>query len=169
MANNLGTWHVLTSMNKKEAAATLGVSVRTVERLAAEGRLTKRQRRVKTRPAIDFDESEIEALKGTIGKTDEVPVERTPLIDTIGFRLDPHYVRRLTSAGARDGLSPGEYARTLVIRSLEDETSEQRFASELRSLREALADTFYAFLTMKCGVAAEEADTFVKETILRGA
>ena len=42
----------------------------------------------------------------------------------IGFRLTPKDAKRLESLAARQGLSPGEMARAIVISSLDDTKSE---------------------------------------------
>src|SRR5437870_3835979 len=137
-------------MTKKEAAAFLDISVRTLERYVAKGLIKQGRDRAKTRPLTTYAPEDVEALKAIIEK----PISRAdgtaklPPSDTVGFRLDPLYVRRLTSEGSEHGLSAGEYARTLVIRSLED-TREAEFKDEVRSLREGLAQAFYALLVMK--------------------
>ena len=118
-----------------------------------------------------FDMAELKSLKAELNCSKPIEVyggtETEKPKDAVGFRLDPYYVELLREQGERHGMSPGEWARRLVIRSLED-TSVNQYRDELHALREALADTFHAFLTLKCGVSSDDATLFVKETILRG-
>lgn len=154
-------------MDRRKAAEYLGVSVRTLERLAADGRIAKGRVLRKTRPAIDFSEDDLKRLKEEL--TQEQPRHNAAdfkQTDTVAFRLDPLYVRRLTKLAEAEEMSPGEYARHLVVQSIE-KGSEDRFADEVRRLREGLADTFHAFLTSQCGTSEEKATEFVMNTILR--
>jgi hypothetical protein len=50
-------------LNKKDAAAYLGVSERAIERYSAKGKLTVRYLQGRTRPVADFDEGELSALR----------------------------------------------------------------------------------------------------------
>lgn len=158
-------------MEKQEAAQFLGVSVRTLERFCAAGRLTKGRARKKTRPVVTFDREQLETLKAELETVRPVEAMRQKAVekprDAIGFRLDPFYIQRLTEEGAKREMSAGEYARRLVIQSLEDTRVEQ-FRDEVHALREGMADIFYAFLTMQCNVSEAKALAFVKDTILKG-
>jgi predicted DNA-binding transcriptional regulator AlpA len=58
-------------MNKKEVAAYLGLSEKTVERYKASGKLSARLRRVvggdgKTRKVLDFEQPDVERLRGEL-------------------------------------------------------------------------------------------------------
>ncbi len=158
-------------MEKQQAAEFLGVSIRTLERFAAKGRLTKGRARKKTRPVVVFDQAQLEGLKAELEAERPADVMRRHSQekpkDAIGFRLDPFYVHKLTEEGAKQGMSAAEYARRLVIQALEDTRIDQ-FRDEVHALREGLADTFFAFLTMQCGVTEDKALQFVKDTILKG-
>lgn len=155
-------------MERKEASEFLGVSLRTLDRLAAEGRLRKGRGLKKTRPVVLFDRAELESLKAELGgdRAERKVFRRLNMDvkDSVGFRLDPHYIRRLSERAAALGLSPGEMARKLVIESLEDTRVEQ-FKEEVSMLREGLAHAFYALLVMKLGVAEGEAEEFVNANI----
>lgn len=157
-------------MDKREAAEFLGISVRTLERLAKSGRLSQGRAKKKTRPIVVFDKKELEKLKVelTKGKPPEVfrRLNTQKPKDAIGFRLDPFYVEVLSKKGKEVGLSPSEFARKLVVQALED-TRADMFKDEVRALREGLADTFYAFLTMHFNVSKKDAQKFVNDTILR--
>lgn len=157
-------------MDRREAAQFLGVSLRTLDRLSAKHHLTKGRVQMRTRPAVVFVRAEIEALKAAldIGRrtTKAYGCTEVLLTGTVAFRLDNHYMARLSQAGSEHAMSPGEYARHLTIRALED-TSIDEFSLQVKRLRESLADTFYAFLTMKFGVSEDEANRFIEKTILR--
>ncbi|HWD40386.1 MAG TPA: hypothetical protein VG944_16170 [Fimbriimonas sp.] len=146
------------------------MSLRTLDRMASEGRIKRGKALRKTRPIVVFSDEDLASLRAEIAADGQgTKVFRrlnTPPKDTVGFRLDPLYLDRLTKAGAREGLSPGEYARRLVTRGLEDTTNEQ-FAHQVKRLRESLADAFYALLTMKFGSSEAEAESFIKDTILK--
>ena len=153
-------------MEKKEAAEYLGVSTRTLERLATAGKLTKGRARKKTRPVVVYDKKELAALKKVLesSRPSEVfgrPNTLKPL-DAIGFRLDPFYVKKLTEIGKQSGMSPSEYARRLVIRSLEGQT-QSGTADELTALRKSLADMFYLVLVSKLDATEAEAKEIVKK------
>lgn len=112
-------------MNRQEAAHFLGVSVSTLDRLASKGQLSRGRARGKTRPRTDFDGGELERLKAHLEQAgrSKPPAEFSPLApptsNAVGFRLDPHYTQQLRSEGETQQLSPGEYARKLVIQGLE--------------------------------------------------
>jgi len=149
-------------MEKQEAAEYLGVSVRTLERLAASGRLTKGRAKGKTSPLVVFDKSELEKLKKELEEARPSEVFGRPNTpkptDAIGFRLDPYYVKQLEEAGQKHGLSPGEYARRLVIRGLEGQT----FEGDLKALNKNLSDMFYLVLVSGLHVSEAEADEIVR-------
>ncbi len=152
-------------MEKKEAAEFLGVSMRTLERLAASGRLTKGRARKKTRPVVVFDPHQLAELKKALSSkttAQELSPEsfQRPL-DGVGFRLDPYYLKRLGEEGERHGMSAGEYARRLVIQGLESDFAAM-FAQEVRGLRGNLAEVFYLILTGKMGASEEEGEQIVR-------
>ena len=66
-------------MNKKEAAAALGVSERTIERYVSEGKLHPTYRKGKTNKVADFSEEEIEFLRKE-GKVPPVGIEHKLLL-----------------------------------------------------------------------------------------
>lgn len=155
-------------MERKEAAEFLGISLRTLDRLGSEGRLKKGRALRKTRPVVVFDLDELKALKAELERQATAPksyrrAEDAPK-DTVAFRIDPHYLARLSTEGKAQGLSAGEYARRLVIRALEDTRTEE-FRDEVKRLRGALGHTFYTLLVMKFGVSEREAEEFVASTI----
>jgi len=149
-------------MEKREAAEFLGVSVRTLERIVASGKLKQGKALKKTRPVVVYDEGELAKLKEELQATRPAEVFRrlnTPKpADAIGFRLDPFYIKRLTEEGEKTGMSAGEYARRLVIRGLEGQGSDQDF----KTLRSNLADMFYIILVSKMGVSEADANEVIK-------
>ena len=154
----------LEDMEKAAAAEFLGVSTRTVERFASAGKLTKGRALRKTRPIVVFDREELEALKTELESTRPSEVFRrlnTPKAqNSIGFRLDASYVKLLASKGETLGMSPGEYARRLVIRGLEEDTAE-RVTAELKAFRKSLTDMFYLILVTKLDASESQAAEIV--------
>lgn len=63
-------------------------------------------------------------------------------------------------------MSPGEYARHLVIQGIEG-TAESRLADELKLLRRSLAETVHMFLVEKCHASPEDATDFIENSGLR--
>lgn len=157
-------------MDRKEAAQLLGVSVRTLDRLVAGGRLTKRRSLRKTRPIVTFSREEVEKLRAELQfdarTSSELKGSLAPPKDTVAFRIDPFYLSRLQSEGQLIGLSAGEYARRLVIQVLEDDRVDE-YRREVRLLREGLAATFFLLLTKKLGATPAEAQRLVAEAILK--
>ena len=149
-------------MDKRQAAEFLGVSVRTLERLVASGRLKQGKALKKTRPVVVYDDEELRGLKEELDAVRPAEVFRrlntSKPTDAIGFRLDPFYVKRLAEEGEKHGMSAGEYARRLVIRGLEGQGSDQDF----KTLRSNLADMFYIILVGKMGVSEAEASEVIK-------
>jgi hypothetical protein len=152
-------------MEKQEAATFLGVSVRTLERLSATGKLTKGRALKKTRPVVVYDQKELERLKKELESARPVEVFGRPNTpkptDAIGFRLDPFYIKRLIEEGEKHGFSAAEYARRLVIRGIEMPVKEGASA-DVAALRQALTDMFYLILVSKLGASEAEASEIVR-------
>ena len=153
-------------MERAEAAEFLGVSVSTLDRFASQERLTRGRAKRKTKPITVFDRAELERLKSELEAdrpTAVLPRQSAPkVLPAVGFRLDPYYVQRLKAEGEKQGMSPGEYARRLVIRSLE-ETPADRFAEQLKALQTSLAGMFYLILVEKFGASEDEANELVRQ------
>ena len=203
---------MMESIERVQAAEFLGVSVSTLDRLASQGRLTRGRARRKTRPVTVFEVAELTRLKAELeesGRAVRATLrEAHKSQDAVGFRLDPFYVERLRAEGAAVGMSAGEYARRLVVQSLETaahgpasegETGrsvanevralrpivteairaseeaakasalsiQREMAEDMGSLREALAQAFYALLVMKMDTPEDKAREFVNKTIRR--
>jgi len=146
-------------VNKEQAAEHLGVSVRTLERLAAAGKLTKGRTKGKTRPTVTFDKQEVERLKKDLQSMRPVEVFGRPNTPkpkgAIGFRLDPFYTRKLEEEGAKHGMGAADYARRLVVRGLE-------VGDELTALRKSLGSMFYLILVSKLGASEAEAEEIIR-------
>jgi hypothetical protein len=91
---------------------------------------------------------------------------------TISFRLPATLAERLSELGAVGGMSPGEYARSLIMRELSDthrvETS--RTLADMRGtldrLREDIATVATALLSKNGPVPTREAKEWVRRTLL---
>ena len=153
-------------MDKRQAANFLGVSTRTIERLVASGKLVQKRQKGKTRPVGVFAEADLKRVKNELDKARPEEVFGRPNTpkpqDAIGFRLDPFYVKKLTEIGKQSGMSPSEYARRLVIRSLEGQI-QSGTADELTALRKSLADMFFLVLVSKLDATEAEATEIVKK------
>lgn len=157
-------------MKKRDAAEYLGVSVRTLERFVSAGRLKAGRAPGKTRPVVTFQKEELEKLKAEIERHQTVqPFRRlnteSPQ-DSIGFRLDPQYIKELQKRGESEGLSASQVARSLVIRGLE-ETSASKLAEEIAALRQTIGEVFYLILTQRMGATKSEAASIVASVVKR--
>ncbi len=157
-------------MRKEEAAKYLGVSTRTIERLATEGRLRTRREKGKTKPIVVFDDEDLARVKKE--REEARPPEvfgrpnTTKPLDSIGFRLDALYVKMLEQQAKSKGISASAMARHLVIQGLEESRFE-RIRDEFLSMRDSLGDFYFALLVTKFGMTETAANEFVKETILK--
>lgn len=147
-------------MDKQQAASYLGVSVRTLERFSSQGRIIKGRALRNKRAVVVFDEGALCKLKDELteagrssGAGKGLPDKAS---DSVGFRLDPHYLETLAVEGKARGMSAGQYARSLVIQCLEQPAS-AKFAEELFSLKQALSEMFYLILVSKLGATESEA------------
>lgn len=89
----------------------------------------------------------------------------------ISFRLDDHYLAVLTKQASRFGMSPGEYARRLVLDALE-ETDHRRLEEgmgalerEVAQLRAELANSVMALLVGAGKVDKDEARDWVQANL----
>jgi hypothetical protein len=57
----------------------------------------------------------------------------------VSFRLDEQYLERLKKEAARYGISAGDYARRIVLDTLED-TERHKTQDELRELKRQIAE-----------------------------
>lgn len=87
----------------------------------------------------------------------------------IGFRLSAATARRLATAAARRGLTPGTYARRLVLEGLEDDAGRKALdelaavREQLARLRTDLARVAVALLTDAGKAEVEDAEAWVRE------
>lgn len=87
----------------------------------------------------------------------------------IGFRLSAAAAKRLAAAAARRGLTPGTYARRLVLEGLEDDAGRKALdelaviREQLARLRTDLARVAVALLTDAGKAEVEDAEAWVRE------
>ncbi|MCW5941812.1 MAG: ribbon-helix-helix protein, CopG family [Fimbriimonadaceae bacterium] len=157
-------------MKRTEAARFLGVSLRTLDRIAASGRLSKGTEAGSTRPFVVYRRDELETLKAELYKDRRVIWQRLPndanLSDSVNFRLDSAYYHQLQELAATEGTSSGVLARRIVIRFLEAEP--RNLELEVFRLRESIGAIFYVLLTLKLGSTPAEARKIVAETMKLG-
>ena len=126
------------TIGQREAAARLGISVRSLQRLVKAGRLEVRYAPGKTRSVPVFATSEIDALHTLLSARPVYPQSRNGQEPKLpfGFRLAPQEREALVLDAQRCGMHTGEYVRYLVQMSrgngLEKEVSALR--GELSSL-----------------------------------
>ena len=88
---------------------------------------------------------------------------------SIGFRLDREYRALLESAAAGYGVSPGQYAKRLVIDALNDSERVlirddlQRLLKELGSLKRTVANSVLALLVSAGKLTKSEANDWAKK------
>lgn len=89
----------------------------------------------------------------------------------VSFRLDEQYLERLKKEAAKYGMSAGDYARRLVINTLED-SERRKVQDELRDvkreiteLRGDLATSVLALLVGAGQIEKSEARDWVRENL----
>lgn len=93
-------------------------------------------------------------------------------LKTVGFKLDSTTRKQLEDRAKRNGKTPGELARELVLRALEDENGADllkvkmsSLESEVKQLRRGLSNSVEALLVVSGKVTKEEAKHWVKDKI----
>jgi hypothetical protein len=91
---------------------------------------------------------------------------------SVGFRLSPPTARRLAAEAAEHGLTPGTYARRLVLAALADDARRQAdelaaVRAELARLRADLARVAVVLLADAGKAEGHEAEAWAREN-LRG-
>ncbi len=91
---------------------------------------------------------------------------------TFSFRLTAAASEVLEKRAKRSGKTPGELARELVLRALEDENGADllkvkvsSLESEIKQLRRGLSNSVEALLVVNGKVSKEEAKQWVKDKI----
>ncbi len=137
-----------TMKTRAEAATFLGISTRTLDRYTKAGRIPSRLEKGRTRPNVVYGEEDLAALKAELDERrapHEGAAPSPTAMQRIGFRMEPFYIQKLQEAGARQGMSAGEYARHLLIRSLESGEREPILAAiaglqeEINEMKAAVA------------------------------
>lgn len=156
-------------MDKRAAAEYLGVSVRTIERWASSGRLKRGRAPGRRRARSDFDIQDLDVIKARMSGATEAGTEAPPREkprDTISFRIDPEYLRRLEREGRTRNLSAPEYARSLIVLGLDDDRV-NTLSADIQSLRRGLAEMFSLILTEKFGASEADAMRIVSNMLRR--
>ncbi len=107
-------------LTKQQAAAHLSVSIRSLERYTAVGRIAARYEKGRSKPTPFYREDDLDQLKAALDEKRPTVTLRTPVSRPIvAFRLPEHYFDQLCEDGLRHSMSPGEYARHRLIDLLE--------------------------------------------------
>lgn len=125
------------TVREVEAAAYLGLTVRTLNNYRRKGTLAFREVTGKTRPVIEYDQAELDRLKTELDAKRATtkkpnPVQK-PAMPRVTFGLTPEAYAELETEAERFGMGTAEYARRLVREGLES-----RFQSEATELRNEL-------------------------------
>lgn len=127
---------------KAEAAKYLGISVRTLERYTTAQRIPSQLQKGKRRSIRVYREEDLKSLKAELAaeRRGRQPEVRSPdAMRRIGFRLEPVDHERLEELARRARVSPGDYARHLVITALHD-TQGTELAAAVTGIERHLAD-----------------------------
>ncbi len=127
---------------KAEAAEYLGISVRTLERYTRAQRIPAQYEKGKRHARVVYREEDLEALKADLAAERSLrqPDVRTPnAMRRIGFRLEPVDLKRLEELARREDVSPGDYARHLVITALHD-TRDTQLAATVTTIERRLGE-----------------------------
>src|SRR5579871_1306395 len=133
------------TMTSQEAARRLKISIRSVQRLVQQGRLTPTYQPGKTRAVRVFDAAEVEALRAEMSNRPVYPQTQVGALRTrkkaLTFRIDLADLLRLTEEGERYGLSAGEDARYLARLGMESELQRHvdSLTHELAAIRKLVA------------------------------
>jgi uncharacterized protein (DUF4415 family) len=182
-------------MNQQEAAQFLGVSSRMLRIYTQQGRIGAHRDKGKPRRTLVYEEGELQRLKGELEQSRRWsnPKPANESTEHVGFRLDTYYLRHLTQAAAERGLSPGQYARQLVIQALEERATGtapaaeenaritqglqkdieqtkqdvERTAEEMVALRIDLANAVLALFTHAGKLEPEQAEEWVRVNLVK--
>lgn len=156
-------------MTKREAATILGVSVRTLERYTAQGKLCPQYVQAGKSRQAHYEDTEIAALKAQLhGAPRQLRSKRTKEeeTETVSFRLDPLFHKRLSEAAFLRRMSAGEYARSIVLDVLSD-AREDIFKEEIARIREDIAVSVEAMLAFAGTIEQEKAHAWVNKNLRR--
>ena len=140
-------------MNRQKAAALLGVSLRTLDKYRAEGRLSFRYEKGKTRNVVVFEEADVRALKlRLLAERDKARPKASPQAESmspaVSFHVDRELYQKLSEEGAKWGMSPHQYARQLMVEGMNEELKGrvEELSREIARQREVFTDAFCAVL-----------------------
>jgi hypothetical protein len=164
-------------MTKQQAAQTLGVTVRTVERYLTAGKLPYTQRKIDDRVIDDIDDDEVHALKAArdvAAAEREQRVVPPTVMQHVSFRVEPEYLQVLEIEAARRQLKRTEYARQIFCHALTEKQIQQAQLEELRDdvqrlnhgvdeLRRGMVEMFFQLLVQVCKIKETEAEEWIRE------
>jgi hypothetical protein len=164
-------------MREKDVAAYLEINPKTLYRYRKSGKLAFRAVAGKTRPLIEYDPADVEALKAELERQrsrSPKPVKAAGVQPRrVSFGLPPEGYRELEAEADKYGLGVGEYARCLVREGLESrfqaEAAElrgevKRLQAEILKVRHEFAGGFEAVLEYT-GMAPEDARQWVTDNL----
>lgn len=122
------------------------------------------RRPVQKRRTLLYEEAELHRFRRELEekKRWRLPKPDNPSTETVSFRLDVHYLKRLSETADRHRMSAGEFARLLVIQALDERTPEA-----IGELREDLATSVLALLVLAGNQDADEARAWVNKNLRR--
>lgn len=165
-----------TFVTEQEAAAYLDLTVRTLRNYRAKGRLPFREIKGKTRPLIEYQQSDLDRLKSALEKRrqrSKKPTEGKPPLPRITFSLPGVEYEELIAEATKYGQTPSEYARHLLRTRMETklkmETAELRskvdtMNAEMRKMRKEFSLAFESVLEFS-GLSAQDAKKWVNENL----
>lgn len=163
-------------VNEPEAAAFLGLSVRTLRNYRTQGRLPYREVKGRTRPVIVYNQADLEKLKVDLERRrrrSKKPRGTSPQLPRVTFGMPSAELDELRSEAERYGMTTAEYARRLVRERLESllqqEVRELRAElektnGETRKMRKEFSLAFEAILEY-VGLSPAEAKQWVDDNV----
>jgi hypothetical protein len=163
-------------MLESDAAALLGVTARTVRNYRRRGKLSYREIQENSQTRIDYPEEALLKLKAELDdrRTGRVAKRRDSKVSPrIAFVLPPDEFAELSTAAAKIGMHPSEYARMLMRESLESRMTtemkdlrrfQERTETDLKRFRAEVSGAVEAILEF-VGMAAPEAKEWVTENL----
>lgn len=164
-------------MREIEAAQYLSLTVRTLRNYRRLGKLAYRQVPGKTRPVIEYDQAELERLKGELARSRATSAKpktgRASPTKRVTFGLSPEGYAELVKDAEHFGMSVSDYARRVVREGLESHYQQEatalrhevkRLSQELERLRNDFAGGFEVILQYS-GLDKDAAQKWVRENL----
>lgn len=164
-------------MKEREAATFLKISPRTLYRYRKSGKIAFREAPGKTRPTIEYDDTDVELLKSELDERRAIRVKPAKIFiataKRVSLTLPGEVYDELSQEAATYAMSPGEFARRLVREGLESsfqaEAAElhaavNRIHTEVKHVRSDFAAGFESLLEY-VGLTADDAKKWVAENL----